>query len=665
MTHPSRIVVFEQISTVHAVLAVVFRLLGFKVMFIRPVGKVKDEFFIQILLKIGIEPVFFGRFEGYDISKHYIGDTNYGSDLFKRIFPDEDDVSLYAPIFYDIEDFSKRIKPVALNLLVNRLGRFRDIDYALKYYCRLYKKVYVCIRPNEYLRMAMAMYHPDVGNLYPGIVSLLETLAYHGKRGYRWLRRSSAKMLRAILRIPKRPRTQHPDADAPDYAKFEILYFPHKGVAAGALFLRDQYYSDNPESPFYDQKILHIEYSRGGLGRRDIKKMISFYETRKIPYCIIKKARINGLKFKYLRFLISRRGVVKLFKGAFGAQNRLMWLIYEPFSGYRGFLEAFSSAKLALIGYDILCPKPLLLALASMKIHTVATQDRFVVPFLKMHEVLVDDYFVAGEAVRKCLLSMDTSYVKSITIIGLVKLDLIHHYKYETPYLQYDEIKRRCKIAVVYDIPTRTDRVDLMLEPTCNARNQREFLKDIIKLAIEIPGLYVVIRGKNDNWCNMEEFQDLYEMIGNLKNIEVNRNYNEFNVSYKLAAVADVVIVNKYTSIGDECLAAGIPVLYHDYTRSLPYGMGMSLLFDYEGLPVYVSCYEDMKTRVLKIINGSGYMDPAAFASMRQRYYHSAFDGKIRERLQTELHRILRQSSTAVTTTDLSLPIPPDERMAN
>ena len=47
----------------------------------------------------------------------------------------------------------------------------------------------------------------------------------------------------------------------------------------------------------------------------------------------------------------------------------------------------------------------------------------------------------------------------------------------------------------------------------------------------------------------------------------ISNNYEEFRYSYKLCANADLIIA-KHTSLADECLAKGIPVIFHEYTHN-------------------------------------------------------------------------------------------------
>jgi hypothetical protein len=93
------------------------------------------------------------------------------------------------------------------------------------------------------------------------------------------------------------------------------------------------------------------------------------------------------------------------------------------------------------------------------------------------------------------------------------------------------------------------------------------FLEDLEDLAERRPDVFIVIRGKNDNWVTDERFSGIAARIDALSNITVSRNYGALNESYRLCAAADLVIA-KQTSLVDEVLAFGIPCVLHDYTRN-------------------------------------------------------------------------------------------------
>ena len=66
-----------------------------------------------------------------------------------------------------------------------------------------------------------------------------------------------------------------------NWSKYEIVYFPHKGIWYGNLFLKNHFHSSEPENPFHKSKILHFSLSED---KNLIKSSIDYYNENNIPY---------------------------------------------------------------------------------------------------------------------------------------------------------------------------------------------------------------------------------------------------------------------------------------------------------------------------------------------------------------------------------------------
>jgi hypothetical protein len=93
--------------------------------------------------------------------------------------------------------------------------------------------------------------------------------------------------------------------------------------------------------------------------------------------------------------------------------------------------------------------------------------------------------------------------------------------------------------------------------------NNRLFYRDVMELAKRFPRSCFVIRGKDAVWLELQAFADIRHEMDSLQNVTVSHDYSRPLAGYALAAAADSVIA-RYTSFGDQCLAAGKPVIYHD-----------------------------------------------------------------------------------------------------
>ena len=97
-----------------------------------------------------------------------------------------------------------------------------------------------------------------------------------------------------------------------------------------------------------------------------------------------------------------------------------------------------------------------------------------------------------------------------------------------------------------------------------NWRANASFYKDLCKLAERFTEVDIIIRGKDSNWTKIPYFKEVLAKVNGISNIWIDDDYSEMNKQYKLAAISDLAIA-KHTSIGDELLAIGKKVIYHDY----------------------------------------------------------------------------------------------------
>jgi hypothetical protein len=311
---------------------------------------------------------------------------------------------------------------------------------------------------------------------------------------------------------------------------------------------------------------------------------------------------------------------------------------YLLFMKYYNLLSVCRHTKIALVGYDCLFPPWVSMALQARGIKVVATQERFIQAFYPNLSLILDVYYVASNQVASKLRSNPNCCIGEIKSIGMVRNDLLERNKIIRSEAIRDCSKKGRYNILVFDYHSIFDWFENKEELLSSWLNNRAFYMDIIKLALEFPQLNFILRGKDINWCRIPFFKDVHSVIKNIPNIEINKDYDRINVSYELAACADLVVA-KHTSIGDECLASGIPVLFHDYTPNCP--QGVSSVFDYNNYPVFVYSYNELRDRLEQFITDSNYMPDDKFEKLRYDFYGNSADGKVRMRLRDELHALL------------------------
>ena len=112
----------------------------------------------------------------------------------------------------------------------------------------------------------------------------------------------------------------------------------------------------------------------------------------------------------------------------------LGWLLlikqYSTYIKYCEVIKKFKNLKIAIIDYDILCPKTLILALEKNNIKTIATQERFIGTFYtSFSNVIVDTYYVASEFAANFIKKSKFYDIENIIPVGQYRSDYISLYK--------------------------------------------------------------------------------------------------------------------------------------------------------------------------------------------------------------------------------------------
>lgn len=626
------LLVIDQLSFMSLTYALFLRMLGYKSIFLKVSRRLKNEKFIHLLSGLDISMVDYSSFKYYDLSKYLSLSAQLSKKAYSKMF-DDIELKKYEAFFQKVEDIDKKLKVVIINILIGMFGGLAEVLICAEYYKKKFKLIRIYTKSNGFVRIALD------DEKYQNIKNISPSAFFYFPIIFTLARRTTSLGIKYLLRFFKRRDTcdnkNMLNDKKQDFSKYEVLFFPHQGVAYGDLFLKDQFYMSDPSCPFHRRNILHIEYQKLA-DEETNKNIVSFYEENNIPYCYIPGFKLTGPKnrlFHNISWLLN----INLFKGN-GSLLKLILLfrIYIQYNRYFHFLSEFKNAKIALVGYDVLFPKVLSMALSAKGITTIATQERLMLGYYDNYNVMLDYYFVINGSVKDRLTSSEFSCVKTVVPIGQIRSDLLNGLKKKSyDYKIVD--KKKYKLVIAYDFHSEKDHFTANSSPVINWKNNLLFYNDLIKLSKDFLNIYIVIRGKNDNWCSLPAFSAVYEEITNIPNIEINRDYSEINTSYKLASQADLIIA-KHTSIGDEALASGIPVLFHDYLQNME--QTVSSVFNYDNYPVFVYSYNELKSRVQGIINGTDPLNSDLLEKMKREFFTIPKNGTIKERLHTELTNI-------------------------
>ena len=417
-----------------------------------------------------------------------------------------------------------------------------------------------------------------------------------------------------------------------DTSVFPILYFPHKSIFYGDLFIKDNFYSEDIDSVFSPSNLLHIEL--GGISLS--AKQSEYYKANKIKTVIFPNVGIKNICV-YLTYIFGEIGLKKVLQLL--RKDFVMFCVClfttVKFLSNKDLISKNYKAKLVLSGYDILFPIILSLAFESLKIKTIAVQERFLPTFFSHYPFILDTYLCNSELVCKSIKKSNTKFVNSCIPCGQIRTDILVNYQKNI------STKNRRFTIVVFDFHSDPDFDNNRLNVLINWKENASFYKDICSLARELPEVDIIIRGKDCNWTKIPFFKDVVSNINATSNIWVDDDYSEFNKQYKLASMSDLVIA-RYSSIGDEIMALGKRVIYYDYfTNSSHYFA--SDYFNYNNLDVFAYSYIQLKRMTQAIINNDELLTEIDLLELQKMTNNAPADGNVKNRVIENLNIIYNQ----------------------
>lgn len=339
--------------------------------------------------------------------------------------------------------------------------------------------------------------------------------------------------------------------------KDKVCLINNHGTNYGEMFKKDIFYSSNPESQLYEKKILHLSYDNTPMNKvKTFSLICSKTETIKL----ILKNLSSILKFLFISVLNNKIFITIIFIKYF--------IQYKKFE-YK--LKNFKNLKIALIDFDFMCPRELILALQSNDIKTIAVQERPLTSFYKSWGVILDEYYVNSIFFKNQIKFNKNLIVNNITPLGPYRVEWLNDFRKKVPKLEKDILlkKRKFKkLIIVLGYTTEREIYSSNVEILTNWSSHKHFLTDIISLSKKFTKNLFVLRFKNIEWTKIKFFKHELNEILKCENIILSTEYKKNRYLYSLISKADLIIA-KYTSAADEALSLEIPVIFHDYTVNL------------------------------------------------------------------------------------------------
>lgn len=346
-------------------------------------------------------------------------------------------------------------------------------------------------------------------------------------------------------------------AHKPAKTNFDVVYFPHKGIRYGEMFIKDQFYSDDNDSKFFPGNILHL-----GMKESNSKFTENYYKENNITYAdYYSYAGINlAEKIKLLFWIINtyvRNSAWKYFDVMF---LMLYYHILISVFSHKARLKSIG-AKLILIGYDYLFPVLLSYSARIEGVVTASTQERFLLSWRNPHYIF-DFYFTIGKD-SGVLINNKNVVVNQIFPVGSVRRDKISSDDGLIVSNRYNLMENKYElVCLVLDYHTENSiyadhgRIDH------NSIFNKNFYEMIISVAKKYNKIFFAIKSKNCDFIKMDYFSDVVRQVSNINNVDFITDYNKWS-PYLLASISDFSIA-LHTSLADEMLQVSKPVIIYD-----------------------------------------------------------------------------------------------------
>ena len=633
-----KVILFSELNCLTIIVCVICKAFNYSIFYLDSSKYFRNESIFRILEFVNISKLNYEYFDD-DVDYRVVKKISDFSKIIYNIHYKNNILINMIEECFEFDEDQKKIFELSIDdYLVAKLNGFNGIigllEFAERFSEKKYK-TYIFVNRNVYTKDILDEYK-KYKNIYPAWLSVVVNYATYSFETILFITSKAISQL-SIKNKEKLNTNEQSCENNNESTKFDIIYFPHKGIYRGDLYFEDKFYIDNENSPFYKSKILHLSL---GETEEVLKRTHEYYKEESIPYMDLYQQPGESILISavnILRLMILNKH--KLIKNIFYMDKQTFkdgLHFFRIISYNKSLIKALGETKIALIGYDFLFTPFMSLALSMCNIKTIAVQDRLLSPLWKWHKIILDYYFIFGESIEEKIHNgLDCCHIKNTRKLGVLKTDVIMGEEVKNIKNKYSEIKNNYYIILALDYIPAPNQIDNCEYVASSWKIIKKYYIDMIKLASNNPSIYIIIKGRNTSITSHPEFYGLLDVINNMPNIRVETNISEYTPS-KMIAIADAAIA-LYTSMGDEMLAVGKPVLFYDY-----FGMPSSY-FDYENYPVIVNSYDELEYRVNKIVNEGYFMDSDLFDTMRNRLYGGISNKNIKSILNQHLESIYKK----------------------
>jgi hypothetical protein len=529
-----KIIVVDKISFNNLIYVFLFRLLFSKIFYVEISNSLKKKFIISLLSKADIYWINYQDYEIIDAhSNKILKNIQFCDNISKFI---SDNIWSKSLKFYFLK------KAYLESCLISKIRNDCETIFETFEIARILAKnnfsVTIIVTKNFFFKSIKEKYYNKdnffcISNINLSILIKLFYLIIFFLRKISFI--IFFKLVMKPLKQDKKNLTIH------DY---KTIYFPHKGMFY-LNNLKDIFYSKT-NFFFKKQNIIHAEWSFKEVDRNTI----DFYKKNNIYYIFWDS--LKSTKYIFLLFINfttnNFTNFIKYFR--YNIFFHIFSSIYHINSAEEK-LSTFKNLKIALIGYDILFPVELSLALKKKNIITISVQDRIATVSLS-NKMILDHYFVLGHQTLKILKKRMSNTITNFYKSYPLKIDKIKVVK-SKPFKK----KLNCLVIDFHSVGAENWYING--RSINNWKHNDKFYKFIIKLSQKYKNINFLIKSKDYNWTANKYFGETLSTIYNSKNIKIMKDFTPEDS----LLVADFGLA-RHSSLSDELLYLGKPVIIYD-----------------------------------------------------------------------------------------------------
>ena len=458
--------------------------------------------------------------------------------------------------------------------------------------------------PNTLVTQLLLESYPTTINKCPKSLSSFEEICRNGLRALTALVSNGWIFLKKICSCSAKNNSTavSPSDQKINYENIQVAYFPHQGVFYSNLYVKDHFYSTDPTSPFHCSKVAHFEvdgFQADSCEEYYKKNNIRNYNWSAIP---ASKLRMSKLLAKYIGVEIKN-----LFLGIEWDLLVKFSIIYWSINYAKLRFLRLPNLKIVMIGYDILFPPTLAYACRLMCVKTVAVQERMVAAWW-MPPLILDHYFVIGPEVCE---HMQKTFLPGTEfhVIGPVRIK--DHLRANCPSEALKLREKYSSVVLAMDFHSEPGWYENGRKFANNWRSNAVFYDHLLKLCVDFPKACFLLKGKNYHFNKIPFFKEYILKFENQHNLILLADMHTWT-PFSSVMAADIGFARQ-TSLADEMLALGKPVVFDDYD-GFP-----SEVYDY-GAQVTSYNYKDLRAKFSEFFANPGDYN-AGLNALRKKLY--------------------------------------------